>query len=81
MTDTPATTPEVAKAKTSAKRVPKTDKTPLKTVCAQLKVDPKAARRKLRKAGPAFHGKRERWMLTPAQVAKVKEILRPPSAK
>lgn len=72
-TTTPATTP---------KRVArKVERTPLKAICKQLRVEPKAARRVLRKAaGLSFHGSRERWTFTEAQAAKVREILRPGKA-
>lgn len=65
-------------AKSSAKLVKKvaTDGTPLKTICAKLKIEPRLARRKLRAADLAFHGKRERWVFTAAQAAKATEILR-----
>jgi hypothetical protein len=64
-------------AKSSAKLVKKADAsgTPLKTICAKLKIEPRLARRKLRAADLAFHGKRERWIFTPAQAAKATEIL------
>lgn len=66
-------------AKSTAKLVKKSDPkdgTPLKTICAKLKIEPRLARRKLRAADLAFHGKRERWVFTPAQAAKATEILR-----
>jgi len=65
-------------AKSTAKLVKKTDSdgTPLKAICAKLKIEPRLARRKLRAADLAFHGKRERWTFTAAQAAKVTEILR-----
>lgn len=47
----------------------------LKTICAKLKIEPRLARRKLRAANLAFHGKRERWNFTAAQAAKATEIL------
>lgn len=49
---------------------------PLKTICGQLKIEPRLARRKLRNAELSFHGMRERWTFTPSQATKVKEILR-----
>jgi len=52
------------------------DGTPLKSICSQLKIEPRLARRKLRAANLAFHGAKERWSFTDAQTAKVKEILR-----
>lgn len=66
-------------AKSTAKLVKKSDPKdgiPLKAVCAKLKIEPRLARRKLRAADLAFHGKRERWVFTPAQAAKATEILR-----
>lgn len=69
-----------ASAKPAAKLVKKasvdTDGIALKTICSQLKLEPRLARRKLRAANLAFHGKRARWNFTAAQAAKVKEILR-----
>jgi hypothetical protein len=65
--------------KSSAKLVKKSDPkdgTPLKVICAKLKIEPRLARRKLRAADLAFHGKRERWVFTPTQAAKATEILR-----
>lgn len=47
----------------------------LKSICKDLKIEPKAARRKLRKADLSFHGKRERWSFAPGQATKVREIL------
>lgn len=68
---------KVVKAKSTAKLVKKTDAsgTPLKVICAKLKIEPRLARRKLRAADLAFHGKRERWIFTPTQAAKATEIL------
>lgn len=64
-------------AKSTAKLVKKSDAsgTPLKVICAKLKIEPRLARRKLRAAELAFHGKRERWIFTAAQAAKATEIL------
>lgn len=75
METTTATTtaaPKTAPRKTGKK----SEKVALKTICAQLKIDPKAARRKLRKAELSFHGAKERWIFTEAQAAKVREILK-----
>lgn len=47
---------------------------PLKAIVPK-DMEPKAARRKLRAAGLSFHGKRERWVFTPAQAKQVREIL------
>lgn len=66
-----------APRKTGKKAAKPSGKTPLKTICGPLKMDPKAARRKLRKAGFTWHDKRDRWTFTDAQAAKAKEILRP----
>lgn len=75
-TATPTTTAP-APSKGKATKV-KSEKTPLKAICAKLRIEPKAARRKLRKAaGLSFHGGRERWTFTPAQALKVIEILKP----
>lgn len=49
--------------------------TPLKTICAKLKIEPKLARRKLRAAKLDFHGHRERWTFNARQAEKVAEIL------
>jgi hypothetical protein len=67
-----------AGAKSTAKLVKKAsgEGTPLKSICAKLKIEPRLARRKLRAANLAFHGKRERWNFTAAQAAKATEILR-----
>ena len=58
---------------------------PLKRVCADLGIEPKAARVKLRRAlrrddsplASALHSIGSRWELTPAQVKIVKSELRP----
>jgi hypothetical protein len=70
----PAAAPKKAPRKTGA---PRAEKTALKSLCSQLKIEPKAARRKLRKAGFSWHGSRERWVMTAAQLEKVREILKP----
>lgn len=65
-------------AKSSAKLVKKAapvNGTPLKVICAKLKIEPRLARRKLRAAELSFHGKRERWVFNAAQAAKATEIL------
>lgn len=69
---TTTTTPTKAPRKTGKKA----ERVALKTICSQMKIDPKAARRKLRKAELSFHGERERWTFTEAQAAKVKEVLK-----
>lgn len=68
---------KAAPAKQAAK--PSSDgKIALKSICAELKVDPKAARRKLRATeGLGFHGKRDRWAFTKLQADKIREILAP----
>lgn len=60
---------------------------PLKKICADLGIDPKRARVKLRRAwrrtdekgkaegNVAFHEKNARWDLTKAQAKEVREIL------
>lgn len=69
---------KTAAKKSTAKLVKKSDGDgiALKSICGQLKMEPRLARRKLRAAGLAFHGKRERWTFTPTQATKAKEILR-----
>ena len=64
--------------KSSAKVVskPAGDGIALKTICGQLKIEPRAARRKLRNAELDFHDHRDRWTFTPKQAERVKEILR-----
>lgn len=54
----------------------KAERIALKTICSSLKIDPKAARRKLRASGLSFHDSRERWSFTESQAAKVREILK-----
>lgn len=74
-----AAKPAAKQAKSTAKLVKKAepkDGIALKTICAKLKLEPRLARRKLRAAELSFHGKRERWVFTPAQAAKATEILR-----
>lgn len=53
---------------------------PLKRICADLKMEPRLARRKLRNADLSFHDSRDRWSFTKAQVPKVKAILAPAPA-
>ncbi len=65
---------EAPKAEAAA---PSDGKIVLKSLCSQLKINPRIARRKLRKAGLAFHGHRDRWTFTEKQAEKVKEVLRP----
>lgn len=55
---------------------------PLKKICAELGLDPKASRVRLRRAwrreeDPAvqFHSKGARWDLTPKEAKEVREIL------
>lgn len=55
---------------------------PLKKICADLEIEPKAARVKLRRAwrregeqNVAFHTKGARWDLTPKEAKEVREIL------
>lgn len=69
----------VAKAPAKSKAAPTNGKgkIALKTICSNLKVEPKAARRKLRKSELAFHALKDRWMFTAAQAERVKEILQP----
>ena len=71
-------------------RTPKADtgtgaRIPLKRICAELKIEPKAARVKLRRAlrredsplSATLHSIGGRWDLTPAQAKAVKAELRP----
>lgn len=85
------TTAETTPAKRAPRKTGKTSKPAkqakpadgkiaLKTICASLKIEPKAARRKLRKSELGFHGKRDRWMFTELQAEKVREILKPSKA-
>lgn len=77
-TSTTSTAPATAPRKTGKKA----ERTPLKALCKQLRIEPKAARRKLRAAKFSWHGHRERWTMTEAQLARAKEILKPtPAAK
>lgn len=54
----------------------KADRSPLKRICAVLKIDTKTARRVLRKEKLSFHTLGHRWDLTDVQVKRVKEVLR-----
>lgn len=51
---------------------------PLKTLCSQLKVDPRSARRKLRKAKINGHTARDRWTFKAGSpsLTKAREALR-----
>lgn len=63
-----------------AKKVEKkNDEVPLKTICSQMKIEPRDARRRLRKAKIAGHDTRERWVFKKGSSAleKAKEALRP----
>ncbi len=70
-------------AKKSAAAPAKTEgRIALKTICAELGLDPKASRVRLRRAwrkegeeNVAFHEKGARWDLTPAQAKEVRAIL------
>lgn len=77
-TNTAETTKPVAAKKAAKKivKVSKADRTPLKKVCATLKIDTKTARRVLRKEKLTFHDLGNRWDLTDVQVKRVKEVLR-----
>lgn len=54
-----------------------TDVVPLKRLCLEAKVDPKAARRKLRKAKFDFHALKDRWSFPAGspQLAQVRKTL------
>lgn len=67
-----ATTP---RAKTPAKKLPKATKVALKTICAKMGIETKAARRKLRRSELAYHAKRDRWTFAPAQAEAVRKLL------
>lgn len=73
--EAPATTGKTAPRKTGKTRG---EKVALKSICSQLRIEPKKARRILRKADLSFHTLKDRWMLTEAQAEKVRNILRPP---
>jgi hypothetical protein len=47
----------------------------LKTICGQLNLDPKAARRILRNSKLDFHADRGRWAFTEKQAESVKALL------
>jgi hypothetical protein len=75
-----------SKGKGAAKRATKPAKAeariPLKKICADLGIEPKAARVKLRRIwrreespGVSFHTKGSRWDLTPAQAKEVRAHL------
>jgi hypothetical protein len=74
---TTSTTPVAPPRKPTKKATaPRGEKLPLKKVCSSLKIDPKTARRILRKQKLGFHDLGNRWELTPSQASKVKEVLR-----
>lgn len=50
-------------------------KVELKTICKELKLDPKAARRLLRKSDMDFHPTRGRWLFTEKQAEKARSVL------
>jgi hypothetical protein len=52
-----------------------TGKIELKSICQELKLDPKAARRTLRKSGLDFHEMRGRWVFTEKQAEKARAVL------
>lgn len=76
------------RAKIAAKETSRAGLIPLKKICAELGLDPKASRVRLRRAwrkvdektkkpegNVAFHAKGQRWDLTKAEAAEVREIL------
>lgn len=86
-TDTPATkrpprktgkAKVKAKVKAKATATPEDGKLALKSICSQLRIEPKKARRILRKAGFSWHDLGERWRMTDAQAQRVRDTLRPP---
>lgn len=67
-----------ARKKGTAKKVTKkatNNRIPLKRICADLDIDPKMARRKLRAAELSGHDPKSRWEFTPAQAKKAREVL------
>lgn len=69
-------------AKTAAKAAPK-GTTVLKTICAKVGIDPKTARRVLRKrmrsdvpAIAKFHTIKQRWIQTPKDAQVIESVLR-----
>ena len=72
---------KATRAATAEKRAPKGGTIPLKKVCQELGLDPKASRVRLRRflrsdeKGVAFHKIGSRWDLTPAQAKEVKAFL------
>lgn len=81
METTTTTTTDTTPANATRKVTRKAERIPLKAICAKLRLEPKAARRKLRKAsGLSFHAAKERWTFTESQAAKVREILKPSKA-
>lgn len=62
--------------KTKAKAAPRKtgSRVALKVLAAELEVDPKALRRKLRRVEFGNHDRRDRWTFTEAQAAKVREL-------
>ena len=70
---------KVSKA-TAQPKEPLSGKIALKTICQELKLDPKAARVKLRRASLGFHDSANRWEFTAAQADKVREVLAPKKA-
>lgn len=88
-TTTPTTTaPNLAGLRTAQRKGPHkvtkpaaepkktSERTPLKKICAGLKLDPKTARRVLRSRKLGFHDLGNRWELTDSQAKRVKEVLR-----
>lgn len=67
---------KAAKAPAKAAPAKASTKVPLKAICAKMGIEPKAARRKLRRSELGFHGLRDRWSFTPAQAEKVRELLK-----
>jgi phage terminase small subunit len=69
------------RAATAAKRAPKGATIPLKKICSELGLDPKASRVRLRRylrsdeKGVAFHRIGSRWDLSPKEAKEVREFL------
>lgn len=71
-----ASKPKAEKLVKVSKSKESTDgKIELKTICGQLNLDPKAARRVLRNSDLDFHADRGRWAFTEKQAEKVKALL------
>lgn len=75
--------PEAQKLTTTGKPIPKGGVTVLKTICAKVGIDPKTARRILRKRMRSdvpqiakFHTIKQRWIQTPKDAQVIEQVLR-----